>query len=63
LFAGLPLVAATSVREVLDQLKPYADAGATRIILPYVAASDDVVGELKNFLSFWNPAMTGLVVE
>jgi alkanesulfonate monooxygenase SsuD/methylene tetrahydromethanopterin reductase-like flavin-dependent oxidoreductase (luciferase family) len=60
LFAGLPLIAATSAREVVEQLKPYADAGATRIILPYVAASDDVVGELKSFIGHWSPAITGL---
>jgi alkanesulfonate monooxygenase SsuD/methylene tetrahydromethanopterin reductase-like flavin-dependent oxidoreductase (luciferase family) len=61
LFDGLPLVAATSAREVVEQIRPYADAGATRIILPYVAASDDVVGELKSFINYWNPAITGLV--
>ena len=60
LFAGLPLVAATSAREVVEQLQPYGDAGATRIILPYVAASDDIVGELKSFVRYWTPAITGL---
>jgi alkanesulfonate monooxygenase SsuD/methylene tetrahydromethanopterin reductase-like flavin-dependent oxidoreductase (luciferase family) len=60
LFQGLPFIAATSVGEVLEQIKPFADAGATRIILPYVAGSDDVVGEVKRFIGFWNPATTGL---
>ncbi|HSF57021.1 MAG TPA: LLM class flavin-dependent oxidoreductase, partial [Candidatus Binatia bacterium] len=60
LFEGLPLVAATSAAEVLEQIKPYGKAGATRIILPYVAASDDVTGEMKHFISFWNAATTGL---
>jgi hypothetical protein len=60
LFRGLPFIAATSVDEVLEQMQPYAEAGATRIILPYVAASDDVVGEVKRFASSWNPTMTGL---
>jgi alkanesulfonate monooxygenase SsuD/methylene tetrahydromethanopterin reductase-like flavin-dependent oxidoreductase (luciferase family) len=63
LFRGLPFIAATSVDEVLEQIRPYAEAGATRIILPYVAASDDVVGEVKRFVSSWNPAMTGLELE
>ncbi|MGH7825097.1 MAG: LLM class flavin-dependent oxidoreductase [Candidatus Binatia bacterium] len=58
LFAGLPLVAATSAAEIVEQIKPYKDAGATRIILPYVAASDDVVGEIKSFIRFWDPALT-----
>jgi alkanesulfonate monooxygenase SsuD/methylene tetrahydromethanopterin reductase-like flavin-dependent oxidoreductase (luciferase family) len=60
LFQGLPLVAATSAAEVVEQIKPYADAGATRIILPYVAASADVVAELKNFIRFWDPTTTGV---
>jgi alkanesulfonate monooxygenase SsuD/methylene tetrahydromethanopterin reductase-like flavin-dependent oxidoreductase (luciferase family) len=59
MFDGLPLVAATSADEVVEQIRPYVAAGATRIILPYVAASDDVVGELKNFMSYWTPATTG----
>lgn len=61
MFAGLPLVAATSAQEVVEQIRPYAESGATRIILPYVAASDDIVGELKNFMNYWTPATTGLV--
>lgn len=60
LFQGLPLVAATSAEEVVEQIQPYKDAGATRIILPYVAASDDVVSEMKRFINHWSPATTGL---
>jgi len=33
-------------------------AGATRVILPYVAGSDDVVGEMKSFIEYWSPAVT-----
>jgi 5,10-methylenetetrahydromethanopterin reductase len=58
MFRSLPMVAATSAPEVVAQIKPYADAGATRIILPYVAASDDVVGELREFIQYWSPATT-----
>jgi alkanesulfonate monooxygenase SsuD/methylene tetrahydromethanopterin reductase-like flavin-dependent oxidoreductase (luciferase family) len=54
LFNGLPLVAATSAEEVVEQIKPYSAAGATRIILPYVAASEDVVGEMKSFIHYWS---------
>jgi 5,10-methylenetetrahydromethanopterin reductase len=61
MFMSLPLVAATSAAEVVEQIKPYLDAGATRVILPYVAASDDIVGELKNFIDYWSPATTGLI--
>jgi alkanesulfonate monooxygenase SsuD/methylene tetrahydromethanopterin reductase-like flavin-dependent oxidoreductase (luciferase family) len=60
MFRSLPFIAATSASEVVSQLKPYTDAGATRIILPYVAASDEVIGEMKNFIHYWSPATTGL---
>lgn len=59
MFKSLPLVAATSAPEVVEQLKPFIEAGATRIILPYVAASEDMVGEIKSFIRFWSPALTG----
>ena len=59
MFNELPMVAATSAAEVVEQIKPYAEAGATRIILPYVAASDDIVGELTSFINYWSPASTG----
>ncbi len=61
MFSSLPLVAATSAPEVVEQIKPYIDAGATRIILPYVAASEDIVGEMKNFIDYWSPTTTGLI--
>ena len=61
MFGSLPLVAATSALEVVEQIKPYAEAGATRIILPYVGASDDMVNEMKSFIEYWSPAVTGAV--
>jgi hypothetical protein len=62
MFGMLPMVAATSAREVVDQIKPYVAAGATRIILPYVAASEDIVGEMKDFINYWSPAVTRSVI-
>ncbi|HEX6436982.1 MAG TPA: LLM class flavin-dependent oxidoreductase [Candidatus Binatia bacterium] len=58
MFADLPLIAATSAHEILEQIRPYAAAGATRIILPYVAASDEVVGEMKGFIEKWSSITT-----
>jgi alkanesulfonate monooxygenase SsuD/methylene tetrahydromethanopterin reductase-like flavin-dependent oxidoreductase (luciferase family) len=58
MFADLPLIAATSAHEVVEQVRPYAAAGATRIILPYVAATDDVVGEMKSFIEGWSSVTT-----
>ena len=62
MFRSLPLVAATSALEVVEQIKPYAEAGATRIILPYVAASEDLVNEMKSFIQYWSPATTGSTI-
>ena len=59
MFSSLPLIAATSAKEVVDQINPYIQAGATRVILPYVAASGDVVSEMQNFIEYWSPATTG----
>lgn len=50
LFDGLPLVAGASVDEVLDNVRAYGEAGATRVILPYVPCTDDVVGEIRAFI-------------
>ncbi|MGH7825132.1 MAG: hypothetical protein ACREQ7_08145, partial [Candidatus Binatia bacterium] len=54
LLNGLPLVAGTSVEEVKTKIKPYVEAGATRIIIPYVPFSEDVTGELRDFISAWD---------
>lgn len=56
LFHGLPLVAATSVKEIQERIRVYFEAGATRVILPYVPAAEDVVAEMKNFISGWGRA-------
>lgn len=53
LFAGVPFIAATSIREIREKIQPYWEAGATRIILPYVPASEDVVGEMEKFICSW----------
>jgi alkanesulfonate monooxygenase SsuD/methylene tetrahydromethanopterin reductase-like flavin-dependent oxidoreductase (luciferase family) len=50
MLAGLPTVAATSALEVRERVQPYLDAGATRLILPYVPSTEDAVGETKAFL-------------
>jgi alkanesulfonate monooxygenase SsuD/methylene tetrahydromethanopterin reductase-like flavin-dependent oxidoreductase (luciferase family) len=61
MFESLPLVPATSAMEVVEQIRPYADAGATRIILPYVGASEDMVGEMNNFIKYWTPEVTAAI--
>ena len=53
LVANLPTIAATSGEEVRERLQPYLDAGASRVIIPYVPTTDDAVGETRAFLQGW----------
>jgi alkanesulfonate monooxygenase SsuD/methylene tetrahydromethanopterin reductase-like flavin-dependent oxidoreductase (luciferase family) len=53
LFNGVPMVAATSIEEVRKRIEPYAEAGATRIIIPYVPCSTEPVAEFGRFLQSW----------
>jgi len=55
MFEGLPLIPATSVAQIQEKIKAYRDAGVTRMILPYVSATEDLVGEIGNFISVWKP--------
>lgn len=50
---GLPTVAARSSEEALERVQPYLDAGVTRLIIPFIPATDDAVGETKGFLKSW----------
>ena len=54
LFNSVPMIAATSVDEVRERLQPYIDAGATRICIPYIPNSEDIVGETGRFIAAWN---------
>jgi alkanesulfonate monooxygenase SsuD/methylene tetrahydromethanopterin reductase-like flavin-dependent oxidoreductase (luciferase family) len=58
LFSGLPLIAATSVHQIREKIQPYIEAGASRVILPYVAATRDAVAEIKDFISAWGKIET-----
>jgi alkanesulfonate monooxygenase SsuD/methylene tetrahydromethanopterin reductase-like flavin-dependent oxidoreductase (luciferase family) len=52
---GLPTIAATSALEVRERVQEYLDAGATRLILPYVPSTGDPLSETKAFLREWRP--------
>jgi alkanesulfonate monooxygenase SsuD/methylene tetrahydromethanopterin reductase-like flavin-dependent oxidoreductase (luciferase family) len=49
----LPLIAATSPEELVDRLRPFEESGVTRIILPYVPASDEPIEEARRFVAEW----------
>lgn len=52
-FDRLPVIAATSAAEVKERLQPFLAAGATRMVIPYVPATDDVVADCERFLRAW----------
>jgi alkanesulfonate monooxygenase SsuD/methylene tetrahydromethanopterin reductase-like flavin-dependent oxidoreductase (luciferase family) len=49
----MPVIAATSIAEIKERLCPYVDAGVTRLIIPYVPATDAVLDESRRFLESW----------
>jgi 5,10-methylenetetrahydromethanopterin reductase len=51
---SLPTIAAASPSEARAQAAPYLETGITRLVIPYVTSTDDVVGETRAFLEGWN---------
>jgi len=49
----LPTIAARTADEARERLQPYIETGINRLIIPYVAATDDAVGETRRFLEAW----------
>lgn len=49
----LPAIAATSIGEIKDRLKPFAEAGVTRLIIPYVPVGRPVIDDARRFLEEW----------
>jgi alkanesulfonate monooxygenase SsuD/methylene tetrahydromethanopterin reductase-like flavin-dependent oxidoreductase (luciferase family) len=52
----LPVVPATSIGEVKDRLQPFLEAGATRLIVPYVPVSEPVIEDARRFVEAWGNA-------
>ncbi|HEY7067481.1 MAG TPA: LLM class flavin-dependent oxidoreductase [Chloroflexota bacterium] len=53
MLAELPMVAASSVDEIRQRVRPYEEAGATRIIMAPVPCTPDVVPEIRAFVEAW----------
>ena len=49
----LPVIPATSVKEIKERLKPFEEAGATRLIVPYVPVSEPVIEDARRFVEAW----------
>jgi hypothetical protein len=49
----LPVIPGTSIAEIKERLRPFADAGATRLVIPYVPATEPVVEDARRFIESW----------
>ena len=49
----LPVIPATSVKEIKERLKPFVEAGATRLIVPYVPVTEPVIDDARRFVEAW----------
>jgi alkanesulfonate monooxygenase SsuD/methylene tetrahydromethanopterin reductase-like flavin-dependent oxidoreductase (luciferase family) len=49
----LPVIPGTSIAEVKERLLPFVEAGATRLVIPYVPVTEPVVDDARKFLRAW----------
>lgn len=49
----LPVIPGTSIKEIRERLQPFVDAGATRLIIPYVPVTEPVIGDARRFVEAW----------
>ena len=49
----LPVIPGTSIREIKDRLAPFVEAGATRLIVPYVPVTEPVTDDARKFIDAW----------
>lgn len=49
----LPAIAGTCIEEIKQRLLPFADAGVTRLIIPYVPVTDPVIEDARRFVEAW----------
>jgi alkanesulfonate monooxygenase SsuD/methylene tetrahydromethanopterin reductase-like flavin-dependent oxidoreductase (luciferase family) len=49
----LPVIPATSAAEIKERLEPFREAGATRLIVPYVPVSEPTIDDARRFVEAW----------
>jgi len=49
----LPVVPGTSIAEIKEKLLPFKEAGATRLVTPYVPVTEPAVEDARRFLQAW----------
>ena len=50
----LPVIPATSAREIKERLQPFLEAGVTRLIVPYVPVSEPTIEDARRFVDAWS---------
>ena len=49
----LPVIPGTSIKEIKERLQPFVEAGATRLIIPYVPVREPVIEDARRFVEAW----------
>ena len=49
----LPVIPATSIEEVRERLVPFVEAGVTRLVIPYVPATEPAIEDARGFIESW----------
>lgn len=49
----LPVIPATSVKEIKERLQPFVEAGVDRMIVPYVPVTEPVIDDARRFVEAW----------
>ncbi len=49
----LPVIPATSIEEVRERLVPFVEAGVTRLVIPYVPATEPPIEDARRFVESW----------
>ena len=49
----LPVIPGTSIQEIKERLAPFIEAGATRLVIPYVPATEPVIEDARRFIEAW----------
>ncbi len=49
----LPVIPATSIKEIKERLQPFKEAGVTRLVVPYVPVSEPVIDDARAFVEAW----------
>lgn len=49
----LPVIPGTSIQEIKERLKPFEEAGATRLVVPYVPSAEPVIDDARRFIEAW----------